>query len=413
MSWQDRLSEAAYTPPSGARVVFTYEELRVNTELKGSRFDFPGTEGTYVQATGASGREFPLRVYFNGEDHDTEAAAFFNALRETGEALLEHPTEGRVTVVPLGRVSQRNDLVKSANETVIDVVLWETIGAVYPTDQTDPAGEVLASVADFKDATSRAFADTVNTVTGSEIAELTSNIKATVAKAKKFIGPIADTVESIETQFADIADSINDGIDVLIGQPLTLAFQVVQLIHAPARAAALWQDKISAYGDLAKSIVSAGERIPTVDDTARNLFAADDTAATSAATGAILSAVDTEFKTQPEAIEAAQAVIELVDSVVAWREANFTALSATDTGETYQQMQAAASLCAGYLIQISFTLYQERTIITHKDRTIVDLCAELYGDAGDENLNFFINSNAFTGDEILEVPKGKRVKYYV
>lgn len=412
MAWQDRLSEAAYTPPSGARIVFTYEELRVNTELKGTRFDFPGTEGTYVQATGASGREFPLRVYFNGADHDTDAAAFFSALRETGEALLEHPTEGRVTVVPLGRVSQRNDLVKSANETVIDVVLWETIGAIYPTDQADPASEVLTSVDDFKDATSQAFADAVSTVTGSEIAELANGAKAAVAKAKKELGPIADTVEALETQFADIADSINDGIDVLIGQPLTLAFQIVQLIHAPARAAALWQDKISAYSALAKNIAT-GSRLPTVDNSARNLFAVDDAVATSAATGAILSAVNTEFKTQPDAIEAAQAVIELVDSVVAWRESNFTTLSATDTGETYQQMQAAASLCAGYLIQISFTLYQERTIITHKDRTIVDLCAELYGDAGDENLNFFINSNAFTGDEILEIPKGKRIKYYV
>ena len=76
MAWQDRLNEAAYTPPNGARIILEYEEVRTAAELRGSRFQFANVEGTYVQGTGSSGREFPMRVYFNGEDHDTRAAAF-------------------------------------------------------------------------------------------------------------------------------------------------------------------------------------------------------------------------------------------------------------------------------------------------------------------------------------------------
>ncbi len=70
---------------------------------------------------------------------------------------------------------------------------------------------------------------------------------------------------------------------------------------------------------------------------------------------------------------------------------------------------------AGFLVEISFTLAQERTLKLDRHRTPVDLVAELYGTFGvlDERLDFFINSNALVGLDILEVPKGREVVYYV
>ena len=83
-----------------------------------------------------------------------------------------------------------------------------------------------------------------------------------------------------------------------------------------------------------------------------------------------------------------------------------------DTGEAYQQLQDAVALTLGFLVQISFDLKQERTIIIDRPRTIVDLCYELYGSI-DDQLDFFIMSNDLTGDEILELPQGREVRYYV
>jgi hypothetical protein len=412
MAWKDRLNEAAYTSPSGARIVLEYEEVRTAAELRGSRFDFANVEGTYVQATGSSGREFPMRVFFNGDDHDTDAAAFLNALREPGEGTLEHPIAGRVQVVPLGRIVQRNDLVRAANESAFEVTFWETIGALYPSSQNDPASDVLAAVSAFNEAAATAYEGGISLATGSELGELISEITAKVQQAKKFLQPIAATVESVSNQFDDIADSITDGINVLVGTPLTLAFQVVQLVQAPGRAIALWQDKLEAFASLAANITSAGARSPTVDRTAQNLFLTDDLYASGALTGAIVGAVNNEFTTQPDAIKAAQAILAQAGALNTWREGNFESLSETDTGEAYQQWQEAASLCAGFLVQISFTLAQERIITTERDRSIVDLCAELYGSI-DDKLDFFINSNSLTGDEIIEIPRGRAIKYYV
>lgn len=87
-------------------------------------------------------------------------------------------------------------------------------------------------------------------------------------------------------------------------------------------------------------------------------------------------------------------------------------MSIIDTGESSGPLQTAAALAAGLLVEVSFTLRQERSIILDRNHTIVDLVGELYGRI-DEELDFFINSNNLTGSEILELPEGKEVVYYV
>lgn len=83
-----------------------------------------------------------------------------------------------------------------------------------------------------------------------------------------------------------------------------------------------------------------------------------------------------------------------------------------DTGSAYQQLQEAVAITAGFLVGISFTLKQERRLILDRSRTIIDLVAELYGSI-DEQLDFFITSNNLSGSEILELPKGREIVYYV
>jgi len=61
---------------------------------------------------------------------------------------------------------------------------------------------------------------------------------------------------------------------------------------------------------------------------------------------------------------------------------------------------------------LSFSLKQERSIVLDRARTIVDISAELYGEV-DAQLDFLINSNNLSGSEILEVPKGREIVYYV
>ena len=107
MNWQTRIREAAYNSPSGARFTFDYENVSQSIEKKTTSFDFPDANGTYIQDLGNTGRRYPLRMFFWGNDYDQEVEAFEAALLERGIGKLEHPIYGVKNVVPFGVITRR------------------------------------------------------------------------------------------------------------------------------------------------------------------------------------------------------------------------------------------------------------------------------------------------------------------
>ena len=70
------------------------------------------------------------------------------------------------------------------------------------------------------------------------------------------------------------------------------------------------------------------------------------------------------------------------------------------------------ALAAATLIELSFTLLRERTIVVDHDRTILDIAYELYGSI-DDKLDLLIDSNNLSLEEIIELPRGRKIVYYV
>ena len=415
MSWNDRIIEARYTSPSGEFIIFNYENVRKAFDKKTTAFNFPDADGTYVQDMGHSGRRYPLRVFFWGDDYDLEAAFFEKLLQERGTGKLEHPVYGTVDVVPFGTVTQRDDLKTAANQAVVEVVFWETIGLIYPASQADPASSVLFAVNEYNDAAATEFEGITNLTSAVEQSSFKAGYESLLNDAQSGLQFIADVQADVQKEFNAINDSINQGIDILISQPLNLAFQTVLLIQSPARALADITARLSAYKDLASAILSGdGASVSSTNDSREsNAFHAKDLYASTYVTGSVLSVVNNTFKTKTEALEAAEAVLVQLDDLVVWRDTEFATLSEIDTGAAYQQLQEAVALTAGFLVEISFTLKQERRLILDRDRTIIDLVAELYQCCVDDQLDFFITSNNLTGSEILELPEGREIVYYV
>lgn len=440
MSWQERLRPAAYRSPNGTRTVFAYEDVSRVVEKKTAAFNFPDADGTLVQDLGHKGRRYPLRVIFYGENHDTEADSFELTLLERGAGVLEHPRYGRVDVVPFGEITQRDDLKTSANQTIIEVVFWATIGTAYPTGQTDGGAQSLAAVEAYTAAASGELEEALRINSQFEKVTFRDQWLGFLGDVTTALSEVAETQEDVRRQFNDINDSINRGIDVLVAEPLTLAFQTLALIKAPALAAAQVQRRLDGYGDLAGAIVSGGssrigagfagsaQTIPTTNDSrAANELASRKVFAQGAVAGSIIAAVssaqsndtDTGFTTQPQAINAADQLLERFARVSDWADQNYRELDGTgierrpavDTGAGYQQLQKAVALAAGYLVQQAFNLRQERRITLDRPRSLFDFVGEYYGDI-DANLDFFINTNNLTGTEILEIPRGRTVVVY-
>ena len=414
MAWQDRIKVAAYNAPNGQRVTFDFEDVSKQFDKKTTAFNFPDADGTYIQDLGHSGRRYPLRVIFWGDDYDTASDEFETLLQQKGQGKLEHPIYGTIDVVPFGTITRRDDLKTSGNQSITEVTFWETTGVVYPTSSFDPTSGILSALDEYTASASETFDNALSLSTAIEQVTAKNQILALVAQVDDVMQPIVDLQDDVRSQFNSINDSINRGIDVLIGEPLTLAFQTVQLIQSPARALSAITDRLSAYGDLASSIVDSTNNIftPGTDSTNSNSFHTADLFASSYVSGSILSTVNNTFETKTDAITAAEVVFQQFDEVVAWRETNFNSLQQVDTGESYQKLQEAVAITAGALIEISFSLKQERRIVLDRNRTIIDLAAELYGEV-DAQLDFMIDTNNLTGSEILELPRGREIVYYI
>jgi prophage DNA circulation protein len=410
MDWQERLRAASLESPSGVVITFDYENVSKIVPKKTTAFEFPDFNGTFVQDLGHSGRRYPLRMFFSGDTHDIQAEELEAVLLEVGVSTLTHPVWGVVKVVPFGNIQYRNDLKTAANQTVVDVTFWESIESLFPTNQTDPASNVISAVKEHADAAADAFDNGINTDTEVEKIELKSEYTTLLNNVSSGLESIASVNAEIEKEFNAINDSINNSIDILIGQPLTLAFQTMLLIKAPARAVALISDRLAAYKNLADQIFSSSNPPAT-----ENSFQTNDLYASTAVTGSILSVVNNQFITKVDALSAAEEIIVQMDAFTTWRDDNLTNLSIVDTGEMYQQLQEAVALVVGFLIEISFTLKQERRIILQSNHTMIDLIDDLYPDDAiiDDELDFFMQSNDFSGSEILELLRGREIVYYV
>ncbi len=415
MAWQDRIKEAAYTSPSGIRITFKYEDVSKEIDKKTSAFEFPDADGTFIQDLGHSGRRYPLRVIFSGNDYDLDADEFDKILLERGVGKLEHPIYGTVDVVPFGVIIRHDRLKTAGNQAIIELTFWETINITFPSPQTDPSSQVLDSVDSYNAAVSEEFEDSTSLTDSVDTVTFKNKYDSLLAAADSKLQPIANTQDNVRQQFNGIVASINNSIDILIANPLTLGFQTTQMIQSPARASTNIQARLDAYSDLSTSIISGDGAVvkPTTDPSASNEFHTNDLYASTYVTGSIVSVVNNQFVTKVEALEAAEDILIQFQGVTDWRDDNFESLEEVDSGTSYQQLQEAVALVAGFLVQISFSLKQERRIALDRNRTIIDLTSELYGTTDNDDINFLINSNNLSGSDILELQKGHEIVYYV
>lgn len=432
MAWTDRLQEAAYIPPSGTdnRVTFHYEDVSRVTEKRTTAFSFPGINDNYIQDNGYGARKYAMRCFFWGDDHDRLALIFENALLEQGEGKLEHPLYGTFNVVPFGTVSRTDALTSAANQSVVEVTFWTTTGVVYPSSERDPKNEVVGAIDSYREVQAEEYGDTMELDTVSKQQELRGTVQENLAIADAHLSKPAETLEEVTREFRAWQQTINTGINVLVGNPVLLAQQVVNMLTAPARAIIGIQNRLFSYIDFLQAIFATDPAQPWQQVCAcsspkrqtqmANDFRTADLNAQAALVAMALSCVEHTFQTKPEALSAADTLLDQLAAVAAWREqgyATFTQaaygsrIEVLDTGAAWRATTETVTVCAGWLVQISFTLALERTTELDRDRTILDVASEFYGGV-DQYLDFIIDSNDLTGSEILELPKGKDIVWY-
>lgn len=439
-SWATRAAEAAYTSPSGKRITWDWDETGSEFEVRGSEHVFPGVAGTYVQVVSRTGRRFELRCRFTGAACDLGASAMMALLAEPGVGKLETPTEGAFDVVPLGGVRRRENHADGGGEAVVEVTLVETLRGVYPSAEESPEDAAAAAFDAYLAASADAFSagailDTVGKIQGAVAA-----YRKAMRSVRAGLRGIADRQAAVARQYAQLERDLNLGIDALIADPLRLAAATQRLAATPAGIVRRLGQRLTGYAGLAASLLDGyGSAVrdvtalPSASAASGSAAGVTDGDVTAAAVhelfaGACLAsaagaAAAAPLGSREEAVAAAVQLVELHDALVGWREAQAAALGdaassgaltvagRVDSAEPARQLEALVRAVQDHLLTRALDLRSLRVEVLDRDRTLLDLSAQLFGDVSDERLDELVQLNDLTGPEILLLPRGRAVRW--
>lgn len=451
MAWNEEIKEAAYTSPSGKRQVFIFETVSRETDLKTAAYTFPEMDGQEIQSLGVGGRRFPFTCIFSGENCLKEADAFEELLKERGAGILEHPTYGQVDAVPTGTIKRSDDLVSKLNESTIEITFAETL-----TLKSQPDSSVLGSdqieeaITSFDDAAAEEFENLIEADDITDKLQLNSvadtQKKSIFKDMNSFTDSLGEAADDIRQKTKDAQATINQltkKTDSLVNNAASFARALLQMARLPSKVACRAMQKVTGYMTIITSIVNNAKKDPVGIKAIKNQFAVTNVAWSgmlaafssgvsltaeaqkganvpssggndgSSGGGSVSANESGAMKSRAEVMEVVSQIEEAFLSYKNYCDKIIATNSFVDCSDTYEKLLDIVVLSEKLLIENSFSLPTVKIIKLDRDRQVIELLCQLYGADGFNHMDEFINDNDLTADEIVCIPMGREVRYYV
>lgn len=429
------ITDVKYTSPSGKEFTFVFEDVTKETDLKTATFTFPGKDGAYIQSLGRGGRRFPMSCIFTGESCVDEADKFEEALEESGIGSLQHPLYGVRSVVPTGTIKRRDGLVKEVNTSVIEITFSETIADVELLKSSEELSSAINKAAEsFVDAAIDEIAVTVTIANTSEMLKVQENVAAAI-KA------IDDNMMNISVTAGKDKISLNEAVNgayAALRKVVTkstkftedirgFASTVFKLIRLPSELACVPGQILTAYTSMARDIIKKFKNDPFGINKVKNQYAVAkmslEGAICAACEGMVFSCVnsnpagtsgenDIGFKNREDAVLAAEQIQELFEDFKIFCDKKISQNVSVETDASYEALLEVVTKSVSLILDTAFSLKKRRVITLDRDRQLVELLSELYGDI-DSHIDEFISDNDLNIETIKVIPMGTEVAYYV
>lgn len=399
MSWITRIKDIELTIITGDGKEYRplWKEAKKNINFNTEAFDFIDIRGTYIERGQMQGRQFPILLYFTGDNNIDVATEFEISSRDNRPWTIKHPYYDDLTVQPLN-LEFDNSL---HNVTRINGILWETLTAKYPDDTINPEKEVIIRKQQSDDNIEETFVNNIQTPSAESI--------STASDSVSIIGSNYETItESSEdiSNLKDIIRSASAAAQELISLPDRYIQETISLINFPFSIEQDISQKISAMLNNLDSLISIFLDDPTDDN--KLMYEMQSSIMFTEISRNIMQSDETDYNIRSN-------VIEVIDIINGSYE---SFLENMDNNEIDQDKQVSKdldyiiNLALAKLYDIAFEAKQERTFILDKDDNIINLAHRFLG-PGDNNIELFINQNSIRQNEYLGLKKGRKINYYV
>ena len=372
---------------------------------------------------GLGGRDISLECYFIGENHYTKAESFIKALGEIGKSRLQL-AYGDILTVNVIDFKVRNPLKDSVNTTIVTVNFHETSKTTYPKGEQSKKKSIKKAAEVAKTNVAETLDSTVKSIQSpTRLASFTANFTTMLNKVANGL----DTASKV---------SLNSIMsDMLLQSPANNMFTIAKQLGIVMYKAASLVNHInnevsdfsivpssSVFGQwqfLLSGLISNTKSLKNklTQEEIDNLLI-NDSSASMSLISLSESLIEKDYETRSEAVEAAKT---LKDMESEWTEHVESELDKIDELEKLiirdNSLTDIVDSAANEILERSYKLKVEKTIVLAEDTTVIDLAYEHYEQDfnidPDDTIDYLIRTNGFSDDKFFLIPRGTEVKIYV
>jgi prophage DNA circulation protein len=405
MTWTDRLQpEIVLTSPSGREFIALWRGNHRSLEKRVGLFEYPKMVGTGTQDMGSNGVKYPLDIYFEGPDHDIDAAGFLGACKEIGHWTINHPVYGLVILQLLG-VTEESNPVESGNVTHVTTEWIEPMDGGMVATVPQIAGEIQDQANVVEGQAMDQFADG-DMPSAASLLDVVATIKGTISAVVAGVrGAISSVMSTINGVISSVKGAINGVVGSVMGavnDVRSIAGQFQALIALPGQMINDIAGQFNFYGQMIDSMIG---KPPAIQELI----------CTSCLVGMARAVMNADLTSREEAIAYIGQVQDAFTKVTRMLDAGQSATAGWSLtrqyfsqSHSYNDMALLMAQTANLLLRRSYDLSVARRFTLSRNRAPVEISITEGVD-----LDLFIASNHLKGDEILLLPAGRQVVVYL
>jgi len=407
MSWIERI-KTGYTIRTGDGATYTPKWLNPNKSqsFNVSEFNFPNVSGTLVDRRRPKGERYNLELYFDGDDHIDVSAAFALSANNSKAWTITHPIYETLTVQPISIFYDNRD----ANVTKITGAVIETIGTAKKS-KVSAIDKIRGDKVQIDALQANAYAFDVQPTTA-DITEYKGNLDTLYADGSKSAGTTLDA----ETYF-NAYNAAYSKMDNLISEPLAAVRLAQRMIEAPFIFAQLVQRRFETFMNQVALLRRTLDNV--LNRNQKRQYETNVGCIISAMAAATTVNIEGSYKNRVDVIQIADNLANTYNQYIADLDGlqTLTGADADSYIPNFDAVNAIRDLVIftiNNLVDIAVDGRTEITIQLEEDSNAIMLTYRFYGDdPNDTFLTEFIEANNLGLNELLIIPKGRLITYYV
>ena len=409
MSWIGRLEQRLIIETGdGQRYTPKWNNPTTTQEFNYTAFDFPNVDGTFVDRARTRSPIRLLEIYFDGDDHVEDAERFRVSAADPRQWRILHPYWDELRVQPLRLFMDQ----RAYNLTKFTIRVMETINAGLPTREPSFSEEIAARKLTLNEAIANDYTNQINNIQPTEI----NTIEDSIDDFDSITGAVIE-VEEDQVTFRNRVIAAQNAVTNVVNDANNAIRRIQEVIDFPGQIVGNVRARIEA---VIENYNRLRGRLDNISGASRNdkLYLAN-AGATDISAVAVVATNNIDYNTRDEVADAIDLIIDLFDQFVIDMDAaqsdNQTELESFNVNtQVLSLTQDLVNFTIANLFEIALGIQQEHVIIVGFDTNPILMSHRVYGtDINDENLNRFIETNQIGLNEILRIPKGRELVYFI